>query len=184
MNWDVILTCGLIIIARIADVSLGTLRTVFVVSGYRMISLVIGFFELLIWVVVVSKVIGTMGDNWLYSICYALGFALGTYIGMTVEQHLAVGEQVVRIFTRQGQKMATVFRAAGFGVTVFDGEGRDGPIQLLFIELPRRRMKRLETWLEDLDPHCFYIVDDIRFAGPLRPSMQQPTGWRSIMKKK
>jgi uncharacterized protein YebE (UPF0316 family) len=109
---------------------------------------------------------------------------MGTYLGMTVERHLAVGEQVVRIFTRHGRKMATVFRAAGFGVTLFDGEGKDGPIQLLFIEVPRRKVPRLKTWLEDLDPNCYFIVDDVRFAGPLIPSSHTNTGWRAVLKKK
>ncbi len=183
MNWEVAATCLVIILARVADVSLGTLRTVYIVNGRRFISWVIGFFEVLIWVVVVSKVIGDLA-NPLYMIAYAFGFAMGTYLGMTIEQRLAVGEQVVRIFSKRGDKLARVFRAAGFGVTVFDGRGMDGQIQLLFIELPRRKVPRLETWLEDLDPSAYYIIDDVRSAGPLRPTVHQPTGWRAILKKK
>ena len=183
MNWEVVITCLLIVLARMTDVSLGTLRTVFIVGGHRFVAWMIGFVEILIWVVVVSRVIANL-DNFYYALAYAFGFAMGTYIGMTIERRLAIGEQVVRIFSRQGEKLATVFRAAGFGVTVFDGRGKDGPIQLLFIELPRRKVPRLETWLEDLDPGCYYIVDDVRYAGVLRPTMQQTTGWRAILKKK
>jgi uncharacterized protein YebE (UPF0316 family) len=184
MNWEVVLTCFLIVIARVADVALGTLRTVFIVNDQRLIAWVIGFIEVLIWVVVVSKVVDDLSEKPVYAVCYALGFALGTYLGMTVERRLAVGEQVVRIFTHNGRKLARIFRTAGFGVTLFDGEGMDGPIQLLFIEIPRRKVPRLKVWLEDLDPDCYYIIDDIRFAGPLHPTMLQPTGWRAVLKRK
>jgi uncharacterized protein YebE (UPF0316 family) len=183
MNWEVLITCLLIVLARMTDVSLGTLRTVFIVAGHRLVAWAIGFVEILIWVVVVSRVIANL-DNFYYALAYAFGFAMGTFLGMTIERRLAFGEQVVRIFSRQGEKLANVFRAAGFGVTVFDGRGRDGPIQLLFIELPRRRVPSLKTWLEDLDPGCYYIVDDVRYAGVLRPTMEQTTGWRAILKKK
>jgi uncharacterized protein YebE (UPF0316 family) len=184
MNWDVVLTCLVIIIARIADVSLGTLRTVFIVQGRRYTSWIIGFVEILIWVIVVSKVVEDMAENWVYAFSYATGFAIGTFVGMTIEHHLAVGEQVVRVFTRQGRKLATIVRTAGYGVTLFDGEGKDGPIQLLFIKIPRRKVPRLKVWLEDLDPQCYLIVDDVRFAGPLQPTSQVPTGWRAKAKKK
>ena len=183
MTLEVAVTCVLIVLARIADVSMGTLRTVFIVQGRRAIAWAIGFFEILIWIVVVSRVIANL-DNWAYAVAYAFGFATGTFLGIVIEQHLAMGQQVVRIFSRQGEKLATVFRTAGFGVTQFDGRGKDGPIQLLFIELPRRKVPKLKLWLEDLDPGCYYIIDDVRYAGTLRPMMQPPTGWRAVLKKK
>ena len=183
MTLTVLSTCLLIVLARIADVSLGTLRTVFVIGGRRYTSWVIGFIEVLIWVVVVSKVIHNL-DNWVYAVCYAFGFATGTFIGMTVEEHLALGQQVVRIFSRRGDDVAEALREAGYQVTVFDGRGRDGPVQLLFIGTARRRVSKVADLARSIDPGCFHIVDDIRVAGPLHPSIHLPTGWRAVMKRK
>jgi len=184
MSWEVLITCLIIIIARIADVALGTLRTVYTVRGKRFTSFVIGFVELVIWVVVVGKVISDVQENPLYVVSYALGFALGTFIGITVEDYLAVGDQVIRVFSRKGDAMADALRERDFGVTVFDGRGKNGPIQLLFIETSRRRAARVTARAREFDPGCFCVVDDIRFAGPLRPIMQPTTGWRSALKKK
>jgi uncharacterized protein YebE (UPF0316 family) len=184
MSSEVLLTCALIIIARIADVSLGTLRTVFIVYGRKLTSLAIGFVEILIWIMVVTKVVDDLAENPAYGICYALGFALGTYIGIAMEQQLSMGEQVVRIFTRKGEEMAIRFRGEGFGVTSFDGTGRDGPIQLLFIQAPRRKTARIAALAREFDSQCFYVVDDVRAIHPLRPSPQLFTGWRAVMKRK
>jgi uncharacterized protein YebE (UPF0316 family) len=184
LNWDVLFTCAFIIIARVVDVSLGTLRTVYTVGGHRFIAWSIGFVEILIWVIVVSKVIQSVDGNLLYAVCYAFGFALGTYVGITIERHLAIGDQVVRIFTRQGYEMAIRLRGEGFGVTEIDGRGKDGPISVLFIKTPRRRVGELQCLVQTLDAKAYYVIDDIRFAGPLQPTAQVPTGWRAVLKKK
>lgn len=88
MDSTVVITCLVIIIARITDVALGTLRTVFVVQGRRGIAWIVGFFEILIWVVVVSKVIASLTEP-VYAFAYALGYATGNYVGITLEGWLA-----------------------------------------------------------------------------------------------
>lgn len=174
---------ALIIIARIADVSLGTLRTVSVIQGRRGVSWFLGFAELLIWVFAVSTVIHNLHQP-IYAVSYAFGFATGNYVGLTFERWLAFGEQVVRVFTRQGPKIAAQLRSEGFRVTSFPAEGRDGPIQMLFIEIPRKKTQHIILFSRQIDPKCFYIVDDIRMAAPATAMLLQPTGWRAILKKK
>ena len=104
MTSHVVFMCLLIIVARIGDVSLGTLRTIVTIQGRRALAISISIFELLIWVFVVSQVIRDIGNEPIYGVAYAIGFASGTFIGMTIEQRLALGRQVVRIITRQGPK--------------------------------------------------------------------------------
>ena len=82
--WDVVLTSLLIVAARVIDVSLGTLRTVSIMHGRRALALALGFIEILVWVLVVSEVIGSIKDNLIYGFAYAGGFALGTWLGMTI----------------------------------------------------------------------------------------------------
>ena len=164
MTSSVVLNCLLIVIARVVDVSLGTVRTVAVIHGRRHTAWALGFCEVLIWVLVVSVVIKTVQENRWYAIAYALGFATGNYLGITIEQFFAYGRQVVRVFTRRGPEMAAAFRAEGVVVTVFHGEGRDGPVDMLFMESERKSTKELIAKARVLDPTCFYTVGDIRAA--------------------
>ncbi len=167
MSSEVLVTTLLIILSRIADVSLGTLRTVAIVNSRKGMALALGFFEVLIWIVVVSKVVTSL-DVPAYAVSYALGYALGSYLGVMLEQSLAYGEQVLRIFTRQGGAVASDLRQAGYAVTAIQGEGLEGPIHLLVVQRPRKQMATLIERVEGLDPECFYVVDDVRMSSTAR----------------
>lgn len=171
MSSEVLVTTCLIILSRLADVSLGTLRTVAIVNGRKGMALGFGFFEVLIWIVVVSKVVTSL-DVPAYAISYALGYALGSYLGVLLEQSLAYGEQLLRVFTRQGVPMAATLRQGGLTVTAMQGEGLDGPIHLLMVQAPRKEMPSLIDRVEGLDPDCFYVVDDVRVASSARGRRQ------------
>jgi uncharacterized protein YebE (UPF0316 family) len=180
----VLLTCALIVLARVADVSLGTIRTIMTIQGRRGLAISLSVFELLIWVFVVSSVIQHIGEHPAYGLAYALGFALGTFVGMTIEQRLALGRQVVRIFTRQGPEMAAALRETGYIVTQFDGYGRDGPVQELFIAVERREARQVLDQARALDASCYYMVDDIRQASSVTARRHAHNGLRSAAKKK
>ena len=175
--------CILIIAARVVDVSLGTIRTICVVNGRRRVAWILGFFEILIWIFAVSKVIQNL-EHPAFAIAYAIGFAFGNYVGITIEKRLAFGEQVVRVFTRKGLELAEYLRGLGFRVTKFAGEGRDGPVDLLFIEIPRRIASQAAAMARRIDPECFIVVDDVRFVSASVTSGFQTTDWRAIAKKK
>ncbi|MEY4534217.1 MAG: hypothetical protein RLZZ246_535 [Planctomycetota bacterium] len=151
-----------IIAARLVDVSIGVVRTVAIVQGHKGRAFVLAFIEVLVWVLVVSKVILTVQDHPWYAIPYALGFALGNWLGMVVEARMASGHSVVRVFTRKGDEMAAALRDQGITVTVFDGRGRDGPVQMLFIETRRRGSKRVIELARGVDPTCYHVVADIK----------------------
>ena len=183
IEWDTVLVCLLIIVARIADVSFGTLRTVAIVQGRRALAWGLGFAEILIWVFAVSKVIHNL-DQPVYALSYALGFATGNYVGLTLEGWLSFGSQALRIFTRRGFEVADTLWAEGVPVTVFEGDGRDDAVYLLYIQSPRRDIRWVSRRVRELDPACFFIVEDIRQASTSRSIPREPTGWRAILKKK
>lgn len=182
--WPVLGISALIFLARIADVGLGTLRSVCVINGRRTAAWWLGFFEVLIWVVAVSKVIQHVHEAPAYAVAFALGAATGNYLGITVERHIAFGQQIVRIFTRKGAEMAAALREAGYRVTEIDGRGKNGPVELLFIEVKRREAMSVAEAARKIDSECYFIVDDIRMTSAAYVRHFQPTGWRSILKKK
>lgn len=163
MDHTTLLSCLLIFSARVCDVSLGTLRVLMVTQGRRTVAACLGFIEVLIWVAAVSRVIGNLGKP-AFAVAYAAGFACGNFLGLTLERWFAIGRQVVRVFSRRGPAMAERLRGLGFLVTLFEGVGRDGPVHLLLLETERREVPRLVSAARDLDPLCYYVVDDIRAA--------------------
>ncbi len=184
MTLEVVLTCLFIFVARICDVSMGTLRTLWMVQGRKTIVFFLGFVEVIVWIVAVSKVIQNLGDKPLYVVFYALGFASGNYIGLLIDQKLAYGQQVVRVFTREGKVIADKLRAENFGVTVFQGSGRDAPIDMLFVETRRKRSPHVLKLARDLDPQCYYVVDTVQLVSTARTAGVELTGWRAKLKKK
>lgn len=162
MDSELLVNCLIIVAARICDVSLSTLRTVNVIHGNRGKAFFFGFLEVLVWVNVVSRVISQLSIP-VYGVSYALGFALGNYIGLSIEERIGWGEQVARIFTRK-REMEEQLRAKGYGVTVFEGRGLDGPVMELFIQCPRRKMSKLLNLAKELDSSCYYLVGNVSYT--------------------
>ena len=158
---DNLILALLIFIARVSDVGLGTIRHAMIIRGRKHVTFVVAFFEALIWVYAVSHVIATVHDP-VTSIAFAFGFATGSFVGMTIEGMLKIGEQVVRVFSRNGDLIARELREKGYRVTVFDGAGRDGEVKLLFVEIKRRKATKVTNIVRKIDPSSFVILDDIR----------------------
>ena len=154
----------LIVVSRIVDVSMGTLRVSFIARGRKALAAACGFTEILIWIVVVSRVL-TGPQHWTAYVAYALGFTLGTFVGMSIEERLAVGWALVRVITTRpvGDFMQKL-SAAGFGVTRQDADGARGPVQVLVILMPRKRLTEFQPLLRDFDSAAFYTIEDVRHA--------------------
>ncbi len=180
---EVLLKALLIFVARIADVSLGTMRTVAVINGHRYLALGLGFVEVLIWILAVSAVVGSALSEPIYAVAYAGGFAAGNFVGITIESKIAFGAEVMRVFTRKGAEVSAALREAGYRVTQFEGSGRDGPISLLFIKVERRKIRGVAQLARKSDPDCFYITEPIRSAS-VPSTLQPPAGWRSALIRK
>lgn len=158
-----ILLALLIFVARVFDVSLGTFRHAMIIRSKRAIAFSIAFFESLIWVFAVSKVLTNLTDP-LTAFAYALGFASGTFVGITLESFLKIGEQVVKVFSVKGMEVAVKLRGDGFRVTEFLGKGRDSEVVLLFVQVRRREAKKVLKIARGIDKHCFLVVEDIKYV--------------------
>ena len=176
----------LIFVIRIVDVSLGTLRTISVVQGRLKLSVVLGFFEVLIWVVALSKVIVGASTSPLLVLAYAGGFAGGNAVGIALERTLALGGVVVRIIsTKAGLQIVHALREHGQRATTFQGSGRDGPVVLVYVTCLRRDLPRLLEIARKADPGIFYAVEPVReWSGAQATPLPYITGWRAILKKK
>jgi uncharacterized protein YebE (UPF0316 family) len=193
MEWiaslPVWLLCLLIFWLRICDVTLGTVRTVSIVKGYLGIAVALGFFEVMIWILAVSQVIIRIHESIFLALAFAGGFAAGNAVGILVERRLAMGTSVVRILsTIHGDRIAAALREDEHDVTVFNGEGPDGPITLVYAVAPRRRTQQMLQLARSIDPELLYVSEpaheSFRGAGTRLRPVPHATGWRAVFKKK
>lgn len=154
----------LICLARITDVSIGTLRIIFVSKGLRLWAPILGFFEVSIWLMAISKVMANL-TNPINYIAYALGFSLGNYIGMFIESRLALGMVVIRIITkRDSHALVEALRALRYSVTVVDGEGNNGAVNIIFTVIKRSDIPHVRELIGTHNPQAVYSIEDVRHA--------------------
>jgi uncharacterized protein YebE (UPF0316 family) len=154
----------LIFFARICDVSLGTIRVIFISKGFKYIAPVIGFFEVIIWLLAIGQVMNNI-DNVASYIAYGAGFAAGTFIGMKVEERLSLGMVILRVITpREAVDLVTALRDAGFGVTSMDAEGSSGKVKIIFMVLKRQDLTRAIGIVNEYQPKAFYSIEDVKTA--------------------
>jgi uncharacterized protein YebE (UPF0316 family) len=154
----------IVFFARVVDVSLGTLRIIYTSRGKRDIASMLGFVEVFIWIVVVSQIVGNVHSLPAY-IAYAAGFATGTFVGMKIEERLALGTLVLRIIlTQGGDEMAQSLRLAGYGVTIVYGEGAAGEVKLLYTVIKRRDLEEVAGIIHANNPKAFFSVEEVRLA--------------------
>lgn len=154
----------LIFIARLCDVTLGTLRNVFISKGLRNVVPVLGFFEVTIWLISIRQIMQHL-DNPLCYIAFAGGFATGTYVGLFIEKRLAIGMQVLRIIINQdAQPLIEMLQNLNFGVTIIDGHGAKGPVKIIFTIIKRKDIDVVRRLIKETNPQAFYSIEDIRVA--------------------
>ena len=163
MNLTIFVTFWLIVLARIIDVSLDTIRTVSVVQGRRAFAAVLGFFQAVVFIGAVAKVLLNMNQP-VYALAYGLGFAMGTYLGMVIEQRLAFGKQLVFLLTPKAAQLAEVLRATNYRVAELSGRTQDGDLTILSVEIARREAQKVIRLAGAVDEQCVVIVHDIRRA--------------------
>ena len=128
----------LIFLSRLCDVTLGTLRHIFMAKGMKNIAPILGFFEVLLWLIMVGQIMQHL-DNWACYIGWAGGFAAGNYIGLIIEERIALGLQVIRIITNQDcSSLTEALKNKNHGITVVDGQGAKGPVKLIFTIVERK----------------------------------------------
>jgi len=162
----------LVFLARILDVSVGTLRIIFVSKGFKSYAALLGFFESLVWILAVSQVMKHM-DNWVTYAAFALGFSVGNYVGMLIEERIAIGNQIIRIITRRdAAELVDHLRQSGYVVTSVDALGETGPVKLIFTVIRRRKLEEIIAVIKRFNPNAFYTIEDVRFVKePFVPTM-------------
>jgi uncharacterized protein YebE (UPF0316 family) len=186
VDFNIFMTGMIIFVARICDVSIGTVRTIVTVQGRTVIAFFLAIFEIVIWITVASAVINQIKEKPVLVIFYALGFATGNVIGILVERRLAFGFIILKVITRNaGSAIAETLREKGQPVTLFVGEGMAGPVTELYIACRRRDLKWILSEVIKLDKKAFYVVEQARDVSKvLRPIYSPIGGWRSRQKRK
>jgi uncharacterized protein YebE (UPF0316 family) len=169
---SIVLTTGvLIFVARVIDVSIGTMRTLSTIQGKTHLTFLLGLTEVSIWLFVISAVIKSISDNPILGLFYVLGFSTGNVVGILIERKLAFGYVNLRIFaTENGNYMATQVRELGYPVTCFLGEGLSGPVTELYILCRRRDLQRIVHIVENVEPNVFFVTEPV---GLMRKSGKQ-----------
>lgn len=170
----------LIFCSRICDVTLGTLRIIFLSKGYKYIAPFLGFFEVLIWVIAISQLLSNV-TNWVAYIAYAGGYATGNFVGMMIEERIAIGTLLLRITTpKGGHELMKLLNSHGFGVTLIEGEGSNGKVSIIQTVTSRKMIKKVETILINHDPNLFYTIEDVRMVkhGVFPPKPNTMRFWR------
>ncbi len=153
-----------IFFARVADVSMGTLRVIFISRGFKLLAPFVGFFEVLIWLFAMRQIVSNL-SNPVCFIAYASGFALGNFIGMTIEEKLSLGYSIVRVITHlTGDDLVEHLRSLHYGITVSDGEGAEGRVKIIFSALKRKEIGAFIDVVKAFNPNAFYTVEDLRFV--------------------
>ncbi|TFH38806.1 MAG: DUF2179 domain-containing protein [Bacteroidia bacterium] len=153
-----------IFIARIVDVSLGTLRIMFVAKGMRHIAPFIGFFEVFIWILAISRIFSNL-DNWIAYVAYAGGFATGNWLGMVLEERLAIGHEMIRVITKsEAHDLVNTLKEKGFGVTFIKATGVDGDVGVVYVIVKRSMVNDVLQIIKENNPMALYTIEAIRFV--------------------
>ncbi|MBN2095440.1 MAG: DUF2179 domain-containing protein [Candidatus Aenigmarchaeota archaeon] len=154
----------LIFLARIVDVSMGTVRVIFISKGYKYIAPLIGFFEVIIWLLAITKIMDNLANPLCY-LAYGAGFAAGTYAGMVIEERVSIGKVRLNIVAKRNvNKIMNEFDDAGMLFTSNDAEGRDGKVKSIFMVLERSQVGKVISIVKKHNPDAFYSIEEVRFA--------------------
>jgi len=176
----------IVFLARIVDVSLGTLRTISIVQGRTKVAFFLAFIETTVWLLVLSAVLPKVVESPVLGVFYAFGFASGNVVGILVEKRLAMGYINFRIITsKYAKEITSSLREKGFAVTNFEGEGKDGKVTEIYVATDRKHLPGLIKLVKKIEPEAFYIAEQAGIVSKIRrPTMVPATGWRAVQKKK
>jgi len=154
----------LILLGRVCDVTLGTIRIMFVTRGNKLFAPILGFFEVFIWLLAIRQIMQNL-NNILCYFAYAGGFAIGNLIGIKIEEKLAYGKLIVRIITsKDAGNLTQSLRRKGFGVTRIPAEGSRGRVSVVYTIIDRAHLDRVIRAIDQYNPKSFYTIEDVRSA--------------------
>ena len=164
-----VLVCFIVCAAKILEITIQSLKTCMMVRGQRLKAAALGFVECTIWGLVISTIIGTLGDNIFLLAFYCVGYATGLFLGSTLEGKIALGTSSLQLIANdENTALITAYlKANSRGYTVFEGRGSTEKMNMIFIVIPRRNTQGVVKQIRRLcDNHVFVVVDDVnKYAG-------------------
>ncbi|NLT65363.1 MAG: DUF2179 domain-containing protein [Acidobacteria bacterium] len=152
----------LIFLARVIDVSLQTLRIIFISKGKKLLAPIVGFFEVLIWLLAIGQVMRNLTNIPCY-LAYGGGFAMGNYVGLIIEEKLAVGIVLLRVITQEDpSSLLEHLRKKNYGVTNITGQGGRGKVSILMTVIRRLDVRNIAEEIMKFNPNAFYTIEDVR----------------------
>ncbi|SHE84867.1 Uncharacterized protein YebE, UPF0316 family [Mariniphaga anaerophila] len=152
----------LIFLSRIMDVTIGTIRIVMVSKGQKYLAPLLGFFEILIWLIAISRIFENL-DNWVCYFAYAAGFATGNLIGLLLEERLAMGIVKIQIITRNSAtELIANLKDAGYGITYHEAKGSTENVSIIYSIIKRNEIQKVEDLVKTTNPKAFYSIEDVK----------------------
>jgi len=152
---------SLIFVARVIDVSLGTVRVIFVSRGLKYLAPVVGFFEIIIWLLAIGQIMKNLSNPACY-IAYAGGFAMGNFVGIHIAEKLSLGLVMIRVVTKiDATPLVEFLKAENYGVTCVDGHGTSGQVKVVFTIVPRREVRSVVELIKKFNPNAFYSIGEV-----------------------
>ena len=152
----------MIFTARVLDVSINTIRVIYMLNGKRLLSTTLGFFESFIWLLAISQILQNVTNPISY-LAYSGGFAAGIYVGMRIEERLAIGNVIVRVISRQNAAdMIKNLQQYGLRTTVLDAEDNSGSVSVIFLVSKRQELKQITEIIERTNPQAIYTVEGVK----------------------
>jgi uncharacterized protein YebE (UPF0316 family) len=155
---------GLIFFARICDQTIGTMRLIFLSKGMKYIAPFLGFFEVIIWLLAVGQIMQHL-NNWVCYVAYGAGFAMGNFIGISLEERLSIGTSIIRvILSSESPELIAALKSHNFGLTILEAEGAKGKVKVIFSIIRRKEIQVFLSTLHDFHPMAFYTIEDVKTA--------------------
>jgi uncharacterized protein YebE (UPF0316 family) len=154
----------LIFTARVLDMTLDTLRIIFISRGRKFLATFFGFFEIIIWLFAIGQIMQNL-TNITYYLAYAGGFATGVFVGISIEEKIAMGTVVVKVITKkEAVELVEYLKLEGYGVTSFDGQGATGQVKLIYSTIKRKDVDNVIGMIKRFNPKAFFSIEEVRLA--------------------
>jgi uncharacterized protein YebE (UPF0316 family) len=167
----------LIFLARVCDVSMETIRVIYISRGIKYLAPIIAFFEIVIWLLAMEVVMKDL-SNIANFMAFALGFATGTYVGFVIEEKLSIGMVILRIVTTDdsNEEIVSFMQSENYGITTLDATGSRGNVKMILSLVNRVDVPRITEHIHSTNPHAFFSIEDVRYVNegvfrPKKPNM-------------
>lgn len=177
--FDYFLLPLLIFVARIIDVTIGTIRIVMVSKGQKFWAPLLGFFEMLVWLLAISRIFENL-DNWVCYFAFAAGFGMGNFIGLRIEEKLAMGIVKIQIITNtNAARLIENMKEAGYGITHHAAKGATEEVSIIYSIIKRTQLPIVIETIKATNPNAFYSIEDVKSVSHgVYPIKTATRGWR------